>query len=471
MTNRVLLFLVCAAIARAQTPVDALGRVQDHGFVTQATVQAMWSDASFQKHFLAGYGVASDVEPRLNEDESAILEEILPLMATDLPAAERTLKSRMEPDCSARLDFVLGGIQMQQAMQSSPERMQDALDTHRRAIHKFPNYRRAWSNLGLIHARLGNHDETIRSFTKMIELGGANAWSYGVLGFAYTAKQDFQPAEAAFRNALLLEPENSQWRLGLAQCVVKQQKFEDAAALLDVLIAQSPANADFWLLQAHTFLGMKKFLRAAENLEVIDRLGKAKPDSAFTLGDIYLTENLVEMATRAYLRAVALDDEQPGSKPLQAAEALANRGATTNARAVLGKIRDSMLKGLADADRRRLLKLEARCSMADGDASPETVKILEEIVAMDPLDGEALLMLGKHFARTNEPDRAIFWYERAASLESFEAEAKIRHAQILAAQGRYADAVPLLRRAQQVKPREEVARYLEQVERNARSRR
>ena len=37
--------------------------------------------------------------------------------------------------------------------------------------------------------------------------------------------------------------------------------------------------------------------------------------------------------------------------------------------------------------------------------------------------------------------------------------------------GRYADALPLLRRAQEIKPREDIARYLEQVERIARARR
>lgn len=452
---RLAALLLCTAVAAAQNPVDA-----------------MWSDASFRKHFLGGYGVASDVEPRMSEDEVAVLQEVLPLMATDLAAAEKVLKRAIEPQSSARLDFVLGGIQLQQALQQgSDERLKDALATHRTAVEKFPSYRRAWSNLGLINARLGNHDETIRAFTRTIELGGADAWSYGVLGFAYTAKQDYQPAEAAFRNALLLQPDSTQWRLGLAQCVVKQQKFEDAAALLDALLAHAPGNADYWLLQAHAFLGMKKNLRAAENLEVVDRLGKAKPDSAFTLGDIYAAEDLVGLAVRAYARAVALDPKQPMARALQAAEMLTGRGATAEARTLLATIRETLGGALVDADRRRLLKLEARCAMAEGDRSAEVVRVLEEVVKIDPLDGEALLLLGKHHAANNEPDRAIFYFERAASIEAFEAEAKIRHAQILAGQGRFADAVPLLRRAQQIRPRDDVARYLEAVERNARGRR
>jgi hypothetical protein len=37
--------------------------------------------------------------------------------------------------------------------------------------------------------------------------------------------------------------------------------------------------------------------------------------------------------------------------------------------------------------------------------------------------------------------------------------------------GRYGDALPLLRRVQELKPRDDIARYLEQVERLAKSRR
>ena len=59
----------------------------------------------------------------------------------------------------------------------------------------------------------------------------------------------------------------------------------------------------------------------------------------------------------------------------------------------------------------------------------------------------------------------MFWYERAASIESFEVNAKVRHAQVLVGLGRYNDALPLLRRAQEVKPRDDIARYIEQVQR------
>ena len=425
----------------------------------------IWNDPVFRKQFIAGYGINSEIEPRVTPEEVAILEKVRPLMAEDLPKAEVMLKKQMKPDCSAILDFTLGGIQFQQ------DKMIEALNNYQKAVAKFPSFRRAWRNLGLIYVRDGKHEDAIRAFTRMIELGGGDAYSFGLLGFAYAAKQDYQAAEAAYRNALLLQPENTEWRLGITRCVFKQQKFEDAVTLLEVLIGRYPEKTDFWLLQAQAYLGMKQPLKAAENLEAVDRLGKATVDSLHTLGNIYVSENLMDLAARAYRRAIDVDAKQPFARPLQSAELLTARGALTQARQVATHIREVWDKQLGEVDRRKLLKLEARLSMAEGAGSAETVRVLEEIVKLDPLDGEALMLLGQHYSRQNEPDRAIFYYERAESLDAFEVRAKIRHAQALVGMGRYNEAIPLLRRAQEVKPLDEIARYLEQVERIAKTRR
>ena len=425
----------------------------------------IWNDPVFQKQFIAGYGINSEIEPRVTPEEVAVIEKIRPLMAEDLPKAEVTLKKQMKPDCSAILDFTLGGIQFQQ------DKMTEALNNYQKAVAKFPSFRRAWRNLGLIYVRDGKHDDAISAFTRMIELGGGDAYSYGLLGFAYAAKKDYQAAEAAYRNALLLQPENTEWRLGITRCAFKQQKFEDAITLLEVLIGRYPDKTDFWLLQAQAYLGMKQPLKAAENLEAVDRLGKSTADSLHTLGNIYVSENLMDLAASAYRRAIDVDAKQPFARPLQSAEMLAARGALTQARQVATHIREVWEKQMEEADRRKLLKLEARLSMAEGANSTKTASVLEEIVKLDPLDGEALMLLGQHYSGQNEPDRAIFYYERAESLDAFEVRAKIRHSQVLVGMGRYTEAIPLLRRAQELKPHDDVARYLEQVERIAKTRR
>jgi tetratricopeptide (TPR) repeat protein len=424
----------------------------------------IWKDPIFLKQFVAGYGINSEIEPRVTQEEVAILEKVRPLMANDLPKAEATLLKQMKPDCSAILDFTLGSIRFQQ------DKMNEALDNYLKAVSKFPSFRRAWRNLGLIYVRDGKYDDAIKAFTRMIELGGGDAYSYGLLGVAYAAKQDYQAAEAAYRNALLLQPENTEWRLGITRCVFKQQKFEDAVTLLEVLIARYPDKIDFWLLQAQAYLGMKQPLKAAENLQAVDHLGKATPESLHTLGDIYLSENLMDLAGGAYLRAIDADPKQSLTRPLRSAEMLAGRGAFAQSRKVAAHIQKVWDQQINEADRRKLLKLEARLAMAEGSSGAEMAKVLEEIIKLDPLDGEALMLLGLHYSRQNEPDRAILYYERAESIDAFEVNARIRHAQVLVSMSRYTEAVPLLRRALEIKPNDDVSQYLKQVERIAKTR-
>lgn len=451
---------------RASIVVAALVIAPRASFGAQdVDLASIWNDPTFQKQFVGGYGINADVEPRVTPEEVAILEKVRPLMANDLVKAEESLRKQMKPDCSAILDFTLAGTQFQQ------EKMADALANYQRAVDKFPSFRRAWRSLGLIHVRNGSYEAGIRAFTRMIELGGGDAYAYGLLGFAHAARQDFQPAEAAYRTALLLQPENTEWRLGLTRCVFKQQKYEDTAALLDALLSRTPEKADYWLLQAHAFLSMKRPLDAAGNLEIVDRLGKSTVDSLHTLGDIYLGEKLGDLAQRAYTRAFDLDPQQKLDRPMRAIETLAARGSLRQARELAEHVRMKRQDSLEEGEKRKLLKLEARFRMAEGQGSAETAAVLEEIVRLDPLDGEALMLLGQHYGRQGEQDRAVLYYERAAGLEAFEAQAKVRMAQIYVQQSRYAEALPLLRRAQEVKPREDVARYLEQVERLSKSKR
>jgi Flp pilus assembly protein TadD len=115
-----------------------------------------------------------------------------------------------------------------------------------------------------------------------------------------------------------------------------------------------------------------------------------------------------------------------------------------------------------------MLKLEARVAAAKGDGG-NAVAVLEEIVSIDPLDGEALILLGQEFRRQKDPIKAAFAFERAAAIERFEAEAKLRHGQLLVAEGQYAEALPLLKRSQALKSNENLQKFIEQVERVARS--
>jgi tetratricopeptide (TPR) repeat protein len=293
--------------------------------------------------------------------------------------------------------------------------------------------------------------------------------TYGLLGFAHAGNDSPLAAESAYRMAILLDPATRDWKLGLAKSFFKQNRFADAVAITAELIRETPDAADLWLLQANAYIGLGQPMKAVQNYEIVERLGKSTTESLNMMADIYVNEGLYGLATDCYSRAMARTPRGTAERGVRAAKVLVARGANADAERLIAKVEEVFGADIREADRKDLLKMKARMAVAKG-AGEEEARILAEIITIDPLDGEALILLGQFNARKGDAEQAVFMYERAAKLEKFEADAKVRHAQLLVGQGKYADALPLLRSAQQVKPRENIQQYLEQVERASKQR-
>ena len=425
---------------------------------TRAAVMQIFADPDFRKRAIENFNISSDLEPKLPATEKEAFTKIADLAATDVVKAYFELKSVVTADSSAVFDFTLGSIAYQL------NRPNEAAKYLESATRKFPNYLRAYKNLGLIQLQQGRTDDAIRSLTRSIELGGGDGNTFGLLGTAYVSKENFVSAEGAFRNALLLQPTTPEWKLGLARCIFRQNKYAEAVSLMNDLIERQPDKPEFWLLLASAHLGLKEPIAAATCYEMIDRLGKSTPDTLTSLADIYIQESNYPLAVETYLRALDLKPGQKIDRPLRAAEVLNGRGAPAEAGILLERLKIYAGNNIDADKKKKMLKLEAKIASAQGKTA-ESAAVLEQILKEDPLDGDALLLLGQHYAKSNQPEKAIFLFERAEGMEQFEADAKVRHAQVLVTAGKYDEAVPLLKRAQEIKARDSIARYLEQIER------
>lgn len=447
-------------------PVEPAGSVQirPRGSSAGGAGATVWDDPAFRRHLAESYASQTDVEPRLTAAEQKSLQEILGLVGDDrLEEAVTLLASGNNPARSAAFDFTLGNIHFQS------DRLDEAASAYVAAVRKFPRFRRAWANLAQVHFRRGDFRNAATAFTKVIELGGGDAVTYGLLGIANTKAENDVAAESAFRMASLMDPKTVDWKLGLAESFFRQQRFADAIALFGSLIAENPDRADLWLAQGEALVRVEQPLRAAENFEMADQLGGAPAASLYNLGDIYSNQELYDLAVGAYARALRKDAHGNPDRILRAARYLSAQGALAEARSLLGGLEGAMGGRLEPSHRKGLLMIRARIAMAE-DAGEEEAAILEEVVALDPLDGEALILLGQHASRNGDPEKAVFYFERAAGLEASEADARVRHAQVLVGQGRYAEAVPLLKRAQAIKHRDHIQEFLDKVERFAQAR-
>ncbi len=440
------------AASKDTVPIGFTPVADDH------PLASLWNDPEFHRRLAGSYGFAAEIEPRLSAEEQQFYrEKVLPLLRQDPKKAIPELEARIKPDASALFDFLVGNIHFQH------EDLTNAVKYFEQAVAKFPSFRRAWKNLGLALARDGKFDAAVGPLARSVTLGDVDSRTFGLLGFAHLNAGRFVSAEAAYRQALLLEPANLDFQLGLVKSLVGQANYDAALALLDELLQKHPDRDTFWSIQANVYLQKNELTKAAVNFEVLRRLDKATADHLFTLGDIYLSQDARELALDAYRAALEKDGWQRPAKALRAAELLTGYSAYAEAKVLCERIRAVAAGNLAPDDELKLLKQEAKVALATG-SGQEAIQVLEQIIARNPLDGEALLLAGDYYAQQGEVERAALRYDAAAKLAGFEADAFVKQAQLLVKSGKYALAAETLRKAQKVRPRDNVQRYLEKVE-------
>ncbi len=422
----------------------------------------IWNDPDFAKRLIGSYGFASDVEPRLSPEElAAYRDQVVPLLRDNPAKAQSVLSGLAKPGANAVFDFTLGNTYFQ------TEDFTNAVKHFNAAIAKFPDYRRAQKNLGFALVRSGKFAEAIAPLTRTISLGGGDSKVYALLGYAYMSLGRNVSAEGAYQQAAVLEPENVDFKLGLAKCAIATANFDHALAVLDELTAQFPERDALWTLQANLFIQKEQPAKAAVSLEMLRRRGKATAANLFLLGDLYMTQEARDLALAAYLEAIEKDGGQNPGLALRPAQILVSRSAWDEAKALFAKIHGAT-GTLNAADEMKLLKLEAKVAMATG-AGEQGIATLEQIIQKNPLDGEALLLAGDYYSKHEQREKAEYRFQTAATISGFEAEAYLKHAQLLVAAQKYTPAVELLHKAQKIKPRDNVQRYLEKVEQLSRA--
>jgi tetratricopeptide (TPR) repeat protein len=444
-------------IAFAATPGGFAPVPADH------ELAALWNDADFQRRLVGSYGFASEVEPKLQPDElDKYRTVVVPILTNSDPKKIiSTIEGLTGPRASAVFDFTLGNVYFQR------ENLTNAVKHFETAILKFPDYRRAQKNLAFALVRDGKYAEAIKPLTRTIALGGGDGKVFGLLGFASLSQGRNVSAEAAYRQALVYEPENLDFKLGLVKSCIGTGNHDYAAALIDELLKQYPERDNLWTLQANLFIQKDQPAKAALSLEMLRRLGKAPPPSLNLLGDLYMAQESRELALGAYLEALEKDNGQNPARALRPAQIMVGRGAFAEAQQLFARIRAASTP-LSGADELKLLKLESKVAMSTG-SGERAIESLEQIIQKDPLDAEALLLAGDYYAKNDQKEKAEFRYQTAAGIGGFEAEAFVKHAQLLVQSQKYPQALELLKKAQKVKPRDNVQRYLEKVEQLARS--
>ncbi len=429
-----------------------------------ASAQPGGSDTSFlddpewRKRFLGSYGFLSGAEPQIAATELEMLREVIELMKANPRAAAAMLHQQVNDDSSAALDFILANLEFQNGQLDS------AKTRYETALRKFPDFRRAHKNLGLLHVQRRDCKGGLDHLTKAVELGDRDGRNFGLIGYCYLNEGNALAAESAYRDAVLQEPTIRDWKLGLAQSLVIMERHREAIALFAELLKDNPEDATAWMMQANSYVGIDEPLAAAVNLEAVRAMGAAQSSSLVLLGDIYMNAGMPDLAKGAYLDVVARDEEGTEfSAAYRAAELLVRSRSYGEAADLLRSIDARYGQGLGAEDELKVLTLKAKVARAEG-RSEEAARLLESIVKRDGTRGDALLELAAYHRESGDRDRALLFIERAQKLDAYQYQALLDHAQIMVASRDYPRAAELLREALAIKDEPRVARFLARVE-------
>ncbi len=414
-----------------------------------------WENPDFVDRFMGSYGVDTEKSPSLSRDEADVFRRVADVGYKTSSAIE-ILRNAIDSDSSAAMNFALANFLLQSGD------VTNAIESFTTAIKKFPNFGRAYKNIGLAYIQSRDYKKALPNLTKSLEILGGDGGLFGLIGYCHLNNENYGPALDAYKLALVFEPNSRDWRLGQLKALQNLGKYSEVENIIYNYIEEEPNEPEFWLQQANAFIAQKEYLDAAANFEVVKMLGGADSDMYTLLGDIYVNLDAPILALEPYTRALSTGEVEP-EDALKLAKILSRRLPANELGIFLTKISETYDDTLSQESSLTLLTLKAANALSMNDKE-RAMKLLSEVVSKDPLNGSALLTLGSYYIQENELEKALDYYDRASKVEAVKVDALLGATRILVKRGKYLLAINRLKEAQSIKEQYFVAEYISTLE-------
>lgn len=442
----------------------------------------LFRDPKFIRDFVGSYGFLSDVEPKVSSQEQAALVTIRDLFESSkfqeaekeilrfIDATENPKDPKVQPsEISPAMIFVLGNLYFQ------ADRTDDARRSFLEAIRRFPRFRRAHTNLGYLYVSKNMTDEAQPMLQKAIELGENSSRVYGLLGYCHLLKKNALAAENAYRQAYLLDPSSRDWKMGLAQALNAQERFEESSTLLNSMIEENPNDKQLWLQQTNAFIALDRKKEAAVNLEILRIKGLADESNLNLLGNLYMEQNESQLALYSYSEAIDKAKVFDLTRALKSARILSDYGFPDRAEELLAKVQPKLGSSPSKDDQIAFYLSQSRVAKAQM-KSDLVESSLARLMEIDPTNGDVLLEYAKNIdlksrdesddeKRSQLVQEARTNYQLALKNDSVAYAANLALGQMLVRERRYPDALVNLQAALNLKKSDSLEQYVNRVKR------
>lgn len=188
----------------------------------------------------------------------------------------------------------------------SKDDCQNALAYFQKATDSDSGYGEAWAQTGFCSEKLGRHADAVEASKKAVSIR-PSAESYFNIGLANYYLKQFRESEAAYRQAIKLDPYNAAdayYALGLTYREAGQ--FDDEVQAYKNALRLKPDYAVAYDRLGQRYVQLKKYSEAIEAFKQLSALRPGDANAQNSLGEAYEAANKRDESVEAFRQAIRL---------------------------------------------------------------------------------------------------------------------------------------------------------------------
>ncbi len=395
-------------------------------------------------------------EPEMTGAEYALYQKVLAMAKIEPALAMQLLEGMVsgKEQPSAAFELMIGNLHYIDGRMAEAERY------FRRAIDHYPDFLRAWSNLGALLYSTEKYEAAADCLAKAVELGDVSPDTLGMLAFSLRRTGQPAAAEMAYLRALSADSKCADWIEGLAGLYVGSGQHARAEPLVRQLLRLQPAEPRHWLQLAGVHLQLGRKAEAVVALESARLLHVTNPELLRQLGDLYVQLQLEDDAVAVYAESMKTDPVIGTKRLLVIAQLYGRQGRLAEAFAVLATIAPDLPMEL----RAGFFSVRAELHFARQDWAAAR-RDLEVLLAEQPMNGRGWLSLGRVASAQDDLASARRAFDTAARLPESGYLAHLEMANLAVRDHRHSEGIDHLRQALALEDTPSVRAFLVRIER------
>lgn len=371
---------------------------------------------------------------KLAPDEFDLSVAIKPLLDTkQYSKVIELLKNNSNTERSTGLLLITGQVYL---AAKQPDNAEKALLA---VLEKTPSLLRAHRTLAALYLQKKQLKKAQHHLTKAIENGVQDPQFFGQLAYINLEQSSPWSAIAGYQQALLLDPNNNQWKHGLLYALQRAGNNQAALNMVDELINETPNDKRLWLQRAQITLASNEKSKALTSMEMALRHGEKASSNLLTTAQLHLSAGSMTRATDLLI-AISARNPQAFTQVNSAINWLISEGEIMQANRILRSI-----KGVAKLPKPQQSQYYAALGSAQEKNNIErAVKHFKKSLDLNPNQASVLIKLAQYYQSKQQFSRAQLYYQRAQVFPNFIKPALAGLAQIALEQAYYDKALAYL---------------------------